>query len=722
MKDEYKILVLVVLLGIFIWVTHALVDFLFFYKGSFWSLLIYDVSRHAIYIRLLGFICFCLFGLVIAIMLVKRKRAEEALREREEKYRLLFENVMNGFALHEIVVNKKGKPVDYVYLEANSAFEQLTGLKRQNLIGKKVTEALSGIEKDPADWIGQYGEVALTGQEIRFEQYAESLGKWFSVLAFRPQEGQFATIFEDITERKQTEEALRDSEEQFRGTFEQAAVGIFYSELDGRFIRVNQRVCDIVGYSQEELLVRTFQEITHPDDLKADEEQIEKVLADTIPTYSMEKRYIRKDNSIVWVNLTVSLLRYQSGEPKYFIRVIEDITERKQSEEAKKRLEGQLRQAQKMEAIGTLAGGIAHDFNNILFPLLGFAGILKEELPPDSPLQEHVDEILQAAFRARDLVRQILAFSRQSDQDITPVKLQPIAREVIKLLRSSIPTTIEIQQDIDPDCGIVNADPTQFHQIVMNLATNAYHAMEETGGRLRVALKQIRLEPDQLGFPELTPGEYARLIVSDTGIGIEKDVLDKIFDPYFTTKETGKGTGLGLWVVQGIIKSSKGDIRIYSEPGKGTEIHVYLPIMEREVDDKSIDWSGPIQGGKEKILLVDDEEAIVRIEKQMLERLGYQVTARTESVEALEAFKANPDSFDLIVTDMAMPDMTGVQLTREIRNIRPEIPIIICTGFSNQINEEKSKALGIQGFVMKPVINREIAEVIRKVFDKPEED
>ena len=254
----------------------------------------------------------------------------------------------------------------------------------------------------------------------------------------------------------------------------------------------------------------------------------------------------------------------------------------------------------------------------------------------------------------------------------------------------------------------------------MNLATNAYHAMEETGGRLNVTLKQVQLETGQSLFSEFVPGKYALLTVADTGIGIEKDVMDKIFDPYFTTKETGKGTGLGLSVVQGIVKSCNGEIRIYSKPGKGTEIQAYLPIIDRHVDDARTYRGQVIRGGTEKILLVDDEAAIVKMEQRMLERLGYGVIIRTGSVDALEAFKANPDAFDLVITDMTMPNMTGVQLAGEIKKIRPNIPVILCTGFSYHVNEEKSKALGIQGFVMKPMVMNEIAATIRKVLDDSE--
>ena len=398
-----------------------------------------------------------------------------------------------------------------------------------------------------------------------------------------------------------------------------------------------------------------------------------------------------------------------------------DQIRRRRYEQEKQTLEKQLQQAQKMEAIGTLAGGIAHDFNNILYPLMGFTELLKEDVPQDSPLHSHIDEILQASMRARDLVKQILAFSRQGEQEYKPVRLQPVVKEALKLLRASLPAEIDIQQDIQSDCGLVVADPTQIHQILMNLATNAYQAMEASGGCLFVSLEQVQLDPDSELQSNLPPGAYVQLRMKDTGKGIEKHALDKIFEPYFTTKEVGRGTGLGLSVVQGIVKKSNGEIQISSEKGKGTEVLVYLPVLEDRTEERQSSSEQPIQGGTESLLLVDDELAIVKMEQQILERLGYRVTVRTGSVEALEAFRAYPQGFDLVVTDMSMPNMSGLQLSTELKRIRPDIPVILCTGFSDQINAEKSRALGIDGFVLKPVVRQEIAAVLRKVLEEREE-
>ncbi|MBU0464621.1 MAG: response regulator [Proteobacteria bacterium] len=370
-----------------------------------------------------------------------------------------------------------------------------------------------------------------------------------------------------------------------------------------------------------------------------------------------------------------------------------------------------------MESIGTLAGGIAHDFNNILFPILGYAEMLLEDIPEDSPFKDSLKGIYTSALRAKGLVKQILTFSRQDTNELKLMKMQPVVKEALKLIRSTIPTTIEIKQDINADCGVIKADPTQIHQIVMNLATNAYHAMEETGGDLKVSLKEMEFGILDLINPNMAPGIYACLIVSDTGVGMDKSLTDKIFDPFFTTKAIGKGTGMGLSVVHGIVTAMGGAIHVYSEPGKGTQFHVYLPVGKSLSEKQVTNSKTQIQGGTEQVLLVDDEEAILTMEKRMLERLGYQVTSRTSSLEALEAFRASPDKFDLVITDMAMPNMPGDKLSAELIKIRYDIPILLCTGFSETMSEEKALSLGIKGFLFKPIVIKDLAHKIREVLD-----
>jgi len=424
-----------------------------------------------------------------------------------------------------------------------------------------------------------------------------------------------------------------------------------------------------------------------------------------------ENVMICKDGSKKYFFENVTLIRDANGRVVRTIGSLQDITEIK-------RMEAKLQQVQKMESIGTLAGGIAHDFNNLLFPIIGYAEMLLTETPKGSETRDNLEEIFKEAMRARDLVRQILAFSRQSLQEVKPMRIQPVLKEALKLLRSSIPATIKFRQKIDDDCGVIMGDPTQIHQVIMNLCTNAYHAMQEAGGDLEVSLTEIELEvADMPDGKDMKPGSYIRLTMSDTGHGMQGDVLERIFESYYTTKEEGKGTGLGLSVVHGIVKAHNGDIRIYSEPGKGTVFHVYLPLIKTQ--DKATELALPetVHGGSERVLLVDDEEPIVRMEKQILERLGYQVTSQTSSIEALEAFRAQPDKFDLVITDMTMPNMTGDKLAGELINIRPDIPVILCTGFSEKISRERVAAMGIKGFLMKPIVNCDLAKTIREVLD-----
>ena len=380
--------------------------------------------------------------------------------------------------------------------------------------------------------------------------------------------------------------------------------------------------------------------------------------------------------------------------------------------------EKQLQQVMKLQAIGTLAGGIAHDFNNILFPIVGYTELTMDDTPEDSQARQNLQEVLKATNRAKELVQQILAFSRQSSQERKPLKIQYLIKEAFKLLRATIPSSIEIDCDIDELCGPINGDPTQIHQIIMNLCTNAYHAMQESGGKLEVKLKEININYEQsLERVGMKIGKHIELTVKDSGHGMDQQVMDRIFEPYYTTKEQGKGTGLGLSVIHGIVKNYGGDIVVSSQSGKGSTFKVYLPVIDEF--EEEIETTAPSTeiNGTERILLVDDEKQIIDIEQQILERLGYKVTPKTDSEEALEEFAAQPDRFDLVITDMTMPKMTGDQLAKRMMDIKPQIPVILCTGFNEAITEEKALAMGIDKFVMKPIIKDDLANTIRTVLD-----
>jgi len=382
--------------------------------------------------------------------------------------------------------------------------------------------------------------------------------------------------------------------------------------------------------------------------------------------------------------------------------------------------ERQLQQVMKLQAIGTLAGGIAHDFNNILFPIVGYTELTMDEFPEDSQARKNLEEVLKATNRAKELVQQILTFSRRGGQERKPLRVQFLIKESVKLLRATIPSTIEIECDVDEKCSPIMGDPTQIHQVVMNLCTNAYHAMQVTGGKLEVKLKEV-----DIGYQEsmervgMKVGRHLKLTVKDAGHGMGPEVLERIFEPYYTTKEPGKGTGLGLSVIHGIIKNHGGDISVSSQPGKGTIFDTYLPIVD-DVEAETIPAAtAAAVPGNESILLIDDEKQIIDIEQRILERLGYRVTPKTDSEEALEEFVSLPDKFDLVITDMTMPKMTGDQLARKILDIKPDIPVILCTGFSEKITEEKALDMGIDKFIMKPIVKDELASTIRAVLDTP---
>lgn len=390
--------------------------------------------------------------------------------------------------------------------------------------------------------------------------------------------------------------------------------------------------------------------------------------------------------------------------------------ERMQKEQESRELAQKLQQSQKLEAIGTLAGGIAHDFNNILSAIIGHTQLSMQDAPHDSDLAQSLENILQAGFRAKGLVQQILAFSRQTQVEKKPFNPQPVIKEALKMLRSSIPTTIEIEDNLSADCGNINADPMQLHQIMLNLGTNAFHAMEAEGGVLRVGLRIADSVPPELKEQESTEEQvFIELTCSDTGHGIDAGNIDKIFDPFFTTKAKGKGTGMGLATTYGIVKDCDGIITVDSKPGKGTAFTIYLPQTKLEAAPETADDAMPL-GANERILFIDDEKVLVHIGRKMLERLGYRVTAMQDSIEALKVFQEQPDAFDLVISDQTMPGMTGVTLAQKMLQIRPDIPIILSTGFSPLVDEEEAKAMGVKEFMPKPFSMGDIAKLIRKAL------
>lgn len=521
--------------------------------------------------------------------ITERKEAELALQQSEENIRLLFEQMVSGFALHEIICDDSGEPVDYRFLEVNPAFERHTGLTREAVLGKRATDILPGIDKD---LIQSYGQVALTGRPKQFEYYSVDLGRHYEISAFSPRHGQFAVTFSDVSSRKEGEE---------------------------------QRAA----------------------------------------------------------------------------------------------LEAQLRQAQKLEAIGTLAGGIAHDFNNILAAIIGYSELVLADVPEDGELNSNAAQVVQAGLRARDLVKQILAFSRRSEQQRNPLRLGSLVKEAIKLLRSSLPATIQVITHIPRKEPTVLADPTQIQQVLMNLCTNAAQAMHPAGGQLKVEVYEEELaEGDLTSLWRIQPGPYLALDISDTGQGMEPDILSKIFEPYFTTKEPGEGTGLGLAVVHGIVTSHGGALHVSSKKNKGTTFRIYLPVADEDASQTESQSPEPVIGGNESIMFVDDEESLCSAWAFRLGRLGYDVETFTNPLQAEKAYLANPAGYDLLVTDQTMPGLLGSELARRLMEATPLLPVILCTGYSQVIDEPQARAMGIGAFVMKPYTSRQLARVIRDMLDQ----
>ena len=637
-----------------------------------------------------------------------------AHRRAEQNYQTLFQEMLDGFALHEIICDPEGNPVDYRFLAVNPAFERMTGLKASDLIGRTVLEVMPHTEPH---WIATYGQVALSGKPFHFENYSVDLQKHFEVSAFQPMPNTFACTFIDITERIRDSEALRESEQNFRTLSNSGQAMIWTSGTDKHCDYFNTIWLAFTGRTIEQEMGNGWTEGVHPDDLQRCLD-IYVGAFDRRDNFSMVYRLRRYDGAYRWL-LDDGCPRYDSkGEFKGYIGHCLDITEYKQAEEEKKKLQAQLLQAQKMEAIGTLAGGIAHDFNNILGAIIGYTEIAVDSIPPDSIAIGYLEKVAEASHRAASLVKQILAFSRQVDTEDVALLPAVIIKEAIKILRPSLPSTITIKHQIDTATNAILADPSQVHQILMNLCTNAYHAMEDCGGTLEITLKDCEITAEDLNNQVgVSPGSFVVLIIGDSGPGISEEIRDKIFDPYFTTKEVGKGTGMGLAIVHGIIKRYGGFITCESVLGKGTIFQVYFPAMDLAVT-APVKTVENIPSGGEHILFIDDEEILVDLGKTMLERLGYEVTIRTSSLEAWNTFRNQSDQFDIVITDQTMPGLTGSDLALKMLQLRPNLPVILCTGYSSIISEEKAKSLGIKGFAMKPLVRNEIALLIRELLDK----
>jgi PAS domain S-box-containing protein len=532
------------------------------------------------------------------------------------------------------------------------------------------------------------------------------------------------TLLESLTEmleaylkHREASDALSHREAELRSIFEHAALGLALVGSDQHLVACNPAMEIFVGYTKEELTKMNFTDFTHPEDVAIDSELYRSLVAGERNHYQMEKRYIRKDGKVVWGLLTVSFV--QGSSPQYAIGMVEDITAKKQTDVEQKRLESQLRQSQKMQALGTLAGGIAHDFNNILTAIVGNAHLALSDLSPAHPAEISLAEIAKAGTRATDLVRRILMFSRQQETPRVVTPLQPIIEEALKLLRASLPAMIHIRSSYSDDLPNVSADATQIHQVVMNLGTNAAHAMGGKGGLLKVEVDHLMVDEDLASTcTDLREGHYVRIVISDTGCGMTREIVDRIFEPFFTTKGPRQGTGLGLSVVHGIIKNHEGAISVYSKPGRGTAFRVYIPVAESAVAQEQVAVSTTVRGNGERIMYVDDEELLVYLITRMLERLDYEVAGYTDADEAIQAFRNDPGRFDAVVTDLAMPGMTGHDLARALHTIRPDIPIVMTSGYIRDEDAEAALQAGVREVISKPHSVEDLGRVLHKTLER----
>lgn len=911
------------------------------------------------------FVCtHCVF-----VDITERRRAENLLRKSEEMYQMLFREMQDGFALHEIIRDFRDEPVDYRFLAVNPSFERMTGLSAQEVTGRTVLEVLPGTERY---WIETYGRVALSGEPIVFENYHESLGKYFKVSAFRPAPNQFAcvisditprkladealrkseatlksifraapigiglvtdrvltkvndgvcamtgysreeligrrarilypdqeefervgrtkyaqisergtgtvetlwkrkdaeiinvllsstpldptdhgarviftaldiseqkraetalsereelyrtlvslspdaismadmnelltfaspeavemfglspedeilghTFFEwvapedrekasanlrqlltegtltdseytlirkdgtrfigeinaavthsitgaptgtifitrDITERKRSEESLRESEEQFKAMFEMASIGMAQTDpRSGKWLRINQKMCEIVGYTSEEMLKLRFSEITHPEDRERDVEAMRSLVDGRAMSYRLEKRYLRKDGTTAWVNVNVTLLRDSSGQPVRTMATIEDITERKRSEEEKAKLQAQLFQSQKMESIGRLAGGMAHDFNNMLGVILGHAEMALAQLDFSQPLYGALHEIRTAAERSANLTRQLLAFARK--QTVAPriLDLNDTVQGMLHMLGRLIGEDIELAWAPEPGLWQVRIDPSQIDQILANLSVNARDAIAGVG-KLTIETGNVVFGDsdcaEQAGF---VPGEYVQLAVSDNGCGMDRETRDRLFEPFFTTKGVGKGTGLGLATVYGIVRQNNGFINVYSERGLGTTFKIYLPRYIGKAEQLKSEGAAEIRDrGSATILLVEDEPAILNMTRIMLEDQGYTVLAAGMPGEAIRLAEAHPGEIHLLMTDVVMPEMNGRDLARNILALYPKLKRLFMSGYTADVVAHHGVLDAGINFIQKPFSMKEIAIKVREVLEQ----
>ena len=646
----------------------------------------------------------------------RRKQAEDALYEFEERYRNLIGGSIQGIFVHQ----------EWNLLFANQAFATILGygsVKELMGLGSIATvfapyevdrlrvfrDARKRRGRTPAQY--EFDAVRKDGSIVTLLNIARVV-KWEGHDAI-----QNAVI--DISDRKQAEQRVLDEKERAENYLAIAGTMIVALNAQGTVTLVNRKGSEILGYDLIEILGKNWMETVIPEAVREERAaEFQRLVAGEMGLIRHhESEVVTKSGERRLIDWHVTLVKDAKGEITGTLSSGEDITDREKAAIEREQLQRQLRQAEKLKTIGTLAGGIAHDFNNILTPIIGYSHMALNEVPEGSQAHSDIERVVKGANRAKELVNQILTFSRRDEIEMAPVRLNLIIEDALKLIEASSPANIDIHPNIPSDCPPVLGDSSQLHQVVMNLCTNAFGAMEETGGVLGVSLETFEVDSKFTKHRKSRQRrKYIKLSISDTGIGMGPEMLERIFEPFFTSRDVGEGTGMGLATVHGIIATHGGEIFVDSEPGKGTTFDIYLPqttVVAKEEASKD----QTIPEGSERILFVDDEEEIGNLARQILERAGYSVTTRTDSRKALELFRKRSKDFDLVITDQAMPKLYGIKLAEEILKIRSDIPIILISGFADTLTLESVQEIGIRDFVMKPLVGHELAQSIRQVLD-----
>jgi len=636
---------------------------------------------------------------------IENLKVEESLRVSESRFRSIFDFAVEGILL--------GSSEGYI-TEANKYMSELTGLPRNELLGKHISE-LAFTKESMAQYPLRF-DLLKRGKKVTNERVLirpDGSKITVEMQSKMMPDGTYQSIYSDITARKGREKALLEAEERFRLAFLTSPDAININTMDGTYVDVNIGFTELTGYTREECAGKSSSDINIWD-IPEDRQRLIEGLQRDGQVKNLESRFLLKNGSKKIGLMSANIVQL-SGEP-HILSVTKDISLLKKTEQEKRDLEIKYMQSQKMEAIGIMAGGIAHDFNNMLAIILGNAEMALVHISDENPGKHCLQQILSASQRVKDLVKQILTFSRQNDQEFLPLHLFSVIRDSLQLLRATIPTTVSIVQNFSQGDDTAMADATQIHQLIMNLCSNAVHAMDEKG-TLEVTGAVIDItESDVASQPGVQPGRYVRLRVSDTGVGIAKEIQEQIFDPFFTTKGVHEGTGMGLSIVLGIVKSHKGVVEVSSEPGDRTTFTIFFPALEKgqlaEIDKISEEH----QRGSERILFIDDEEMLAEMGGRLLEELGYHVTVKLSSLDALATFASTPDAFDVVITDQSMPHMSGAELSVQLLKIRPDIPIILCTGYSKKITEKETQRLGIKKYLTKPYDTAGLVKLIRKVL------